>query len=88
MDILCLVSKKIGSSWKFLARKLRVPEEQIHNIDDSRQSLHEKSFEAVLYWKKYKGASASIQVLIDALRDIEMVALAEAVAEHCDYQTV
>ena len=88
MDIIDAVSKKIGLNWKNLARRLSIAEHNIENIEANHRDLREKSYAMLLLWKQSKGTSASKGVLLQALRDIEMVALAEDIEKLCEYTTV
>lgn len=55
------------NSWKFIARRLEVPEYKINDIEQANPSIMERLYQAILKWKELKGRHATKNALIRAL---------------------
>ncbi|KAL5018650.1 hypothetical protein ScPMuIL_004372 [Solemya velum] len=68
-DIISTVTKngEALNSWKFIARRLEVPEYKINDIELTNPSIMERLYQAILKWKELKGRHATKNALIRAL---------------------
>ena len=74
------VAEEIGSAWQKLARKLRISEAVITNIDTECKRMEEKAYQALLKWYHGRGqASATKKVLCKALVAVGETIIAEKI---------
>lgn len=71
------ISHDVGSQWKTLGRSLGFSEEQIHirNMEDN--SVFDKASILLLMWLHDMEKYATVGLLVDCLREIELGAVAE-----------
>ena len=55
------------SSWKKLARRLKIEESKINAIDNEENELTEKAYKMLLQWRRSKGCEATYKALFLAL---------------------
>ena len=78
VELLHHISSEVGTHWKKLARRLSIDENEIDELEHQRWTLYETIFQCMRRWKLRGGFEASKERLIQALRDIKMIGLAEA----------
>ena len=66
-DDLQTLGKAIGVKWDRLARRLRIKEEDIEEIDDRYKTLSQRGFHMLKLWKTNNGEAADYKTLHDAL---------------------
>ena len=71
------ISHDVGSQWKILGRTLNFGEEEIHFLDEEDKSIHEKTFSLLLMWLHNMKKYATVGLLVDCLREIELGGVAE-----------
>jgi len=76
-----IVSNKIGSDWKELARKLGLEKTDIDGISyENPTNLRECIHDLFSKWQQRDGRRSSVNKLVDALLDARLVAIANEVS--------
>lgn len=70
------------TSWKKLARRLKIEESKINGIDNKDEELSEKAYQMLLYWKQKHGSDAIYKVLFEALNH-KMVNRIDLAKKYC-----
>ena len=68
-DQLELLSKKLGTKWEAVARRLKFEAEEITAFDEENRRLPDKAFKMLCEWKSRDGTEATYKVLYKALSD-------------------
>ncbi|KAI8514307.1 hypothetical protein Bbelb_086310 [Branchiostoma belcheri] len=80
--IFYVVAEETGTKWKDLARKLNLKEAQIDGISTRhRGNLKESCMDVLETWRLREGRDATIPALQQALREAELVAVADMISE-------
>ena len=66
-DELESLSVRLGTTWKFLARKLLFSVVEIEAFDEANVRLRDKAYRMLMRWKEREGSHATYQVLHDVL---------------------
>jgi len=66
----CLINLALdlSSSWKKLARALKLEDEVERISEDNRRNVSEQAYRMLLIWKQRNGSLATLQVLAEALK--------------------
>ena len=73
LDFIKELSKHIGSDWKVLARSLGLEKTDIDAVSyDNQGSLQEQIYQFFEKWKQRNGRNATVEQLVDGLRDAEL----------------
>ena len=54
-------------NWRTLARRLKIKEAKIKTFDEENDTLSEKIYQMLLYWKQRESSNAMYTILYDAL---------------------
>ena len=65
-DVICEVSKKVGSQWKRLARQLQLGK-VVDNLSEEENEDCERCYKALERWCQVNGEEATIRKLMTAL---------------------
>ncbi|CAH3014810.1 unnamed protein product, partial [Porites evermanni] len=68
-DHLERLSKKLGTKWETVARRLKFEAEEITAFDEENRRLPDKAFKMLCAWKSRDGREATYEVLYKALSD-------------------
>ncbi|XP_015770334.1 PREDICTED: uncharacterized protein LOC107348782 isoform X4 [Acropora digitifera] len=72
------ISHDVGSQWKTLGGSLGFTEEQIHNLNkEDNYSVFEKASTLLLMWSQNMEKYATVGLLVDCLRKVELGGIAE-----------
>lgn len=71
------ISHDVGSQWKSLGRSLGISEEQIHILNKEDNSVFEKASRLFLLWLHDMEKCATVGMLVDCLREIELGGVAD-----------
>ena len=63
------LSKKLGTKWEAVARRLKFEAEEITAFDKENRRLPDKAFKMLCAWKSRDGIEATYEVLYKALSD-------------------
>jgi hypothetical protein len=74
------VGERITEQWRMLRVILGVPNHKLRQIECNSRFSVDKGYEVLCYWRKHQPRSASRAHLMNALREAELVALAEDIA--------
>ena len=66
-DHLERLSKKLGTKWEAVARRLKFEAEEITAFDEENRRLPDKAFKMLCAWKSRDGKKATYEVLYNAL---------------------
>ena len=61
------LSKKLGSSWEAVARRVEFEEEEINEFDQEYMGYANKAYHMLCQWKRRDGSKATYEVLYNAL---------------------
>lgn len=77
-----VLSKSLGRNWRKLGRKLGLTEVKLDSISQKHPSdLEETAVELVRQWRSCSGEQATVQALVQALRDCEFNRSADTVED-------
>ncbi|XP_048577270.1 uncharacterized protein LOC116614957 isoform X4 [Nematostella vectensis] len=79
--IITSIAEQISTDWKDVGRRLKLEESILDNIEDENRKTNEKSTKMLNKWKQLNAASATIQVLMDALKQAGRRDIAETLEE-------
>ena len=61
------LSKKLGTSWRDVARRLEFEEEEINDFEDKYRGYPDRAYQMLCAWKSRDGKKATYEVLYNAL---------------------
>ena len=61
------LSKKMGTSWESVARRLEFEQEEINEFDHEYKGFAKKAYQMLCRWKKREGIKATYEALYNAL---------------------
>ncbi|XP_048577273.1 FAS-associated death domain protein-like [Nematostella vectensis] len=80
-EIITSIAEEISIDWKDVGRRLKLKESILDNIEDEYRKTKEKSTQMLNKWKQLNAASATIQVLMVALKQAGRRDIAETLEE-------
>ncbi|XP_048577716.1 FAS-associated death domain protein-like isoform X2 [Nematostella vectensis] len=80
-EIITSIAEEISIDWKDVGRRLKLKESILDNIEDENRKTKEKSTQMLNKWKQLNAASATIQVLMVALKQAGRRDIAETLEE-------
>lgn len=73
------MSKKLGDSWKFVGRNLRLNDTVLDDIEKTHKGVREHCYQMLKAWVKHNGSDATHALLIQALLEEDRKDLADDV---------
>ena len=71
------ISDEVRTCWRQLARRLKITESKIHNIDEENKDNWHKAYALLIVWKQKEGKNATVGHLADVLEKIGRISIAE-----------
>ena len=71
------ISDVVGTCWRQLARRLKIAESKIHNIDEENKGNWHKAHALLIVSKQKEGKNATVGHLADVLEKIGRLSVAE-----------